>query len=81
MLKRGNPQTLAEVAAAIAALYPGISIQPITATGLGAPVPAYEPNPAAGGEPTPTPALNAPPARPPAVAPQGQVHAPNSGAP
>jgi hypothetical protein len=82
MLKRGNPQTLAEVAAAIAALYPGISIQPLTPTGgLGPPVPAYEPAALpAGSEPTPTPSSNAPPARPPAASPQQQVRAP-AGAP
>jgi hypothetical protein len=87
LLSHGNPQTLAEVGQAIAALFPGITIQPLTPTGgLGAPItapghePAALPGRPAASEPTPTPSSNAPPARPPASNPQQQVRAP-AGAP
>jgi hypothetical protein len=81
LLERGNPQTLAEVAGAVTALFPGIVIQPLTPTGgLGAPVaPDSTPPPRAiggGTEPAPTPATNAAPARPPATSPQQQVRPP-----
>lgn len=66
LVQHGNPQTLAEIGAAITALFPGIVIQPITATGgLGAPISGTEPKAIAGQtEPTPTAATNAPPAGP-----------------
>jgi hypothetical protein len=82
LLARGNPQTLAEVAQAIAALFPGITIQPLTPTGgLGTPITgkapaALPPGRPAASEPSPTPSSNAPPARPPTSNPAARPTAP-----
>lgn len=70
MVRRGIAQTIAELAPALHALYPGLNVQPALAQPPPKPAGAALPTPAQPGtEPTPAPATQTPPARPPAAPP------------